>query len=77
MKEVSAHIKGWINYLEDYRNCLLDYLLFPITQTVENNLMSSDEKIEKIKIIIENLYLEKSKLDPRDYGVILPPNPSK
>ncbi len=72
MVEVSKHIRGWINCLSDIRMCHMKHFIHPVRELIKDETMSSDEKIEKIKVIIENHLLEHHKINPKDYGVNVP-----
>jgi hypothetical protein len=71
-KEVSNHIKGWINYLSDTRMCHMKHFIHPVRELIKDESISSNEKIEKIKIIIDGHLLEHHKINPKDYGVNIP-----
>jgi len=70
VSKLSNHVKGWINYLTDFRMCQMKYFIHPVKELIKDESMSSDEKVDKIKIIIEEHSFEQSKLKAKDYGVI-------
>ena len=71
-KKLSKHVKGWINYLTDFRMCQMKYFVHPVRTIIETESMSSDKKVDEIKSIIGNYSLELSKIKEKDYELNIP-----
>lgn len=62
----------WVEYLQDTRNDMANYLLAPIEKTLKDKDLSTEEKIQHINKAVEHLHEKMKGWDVKDYGISLP-----
>lgn len=72
MSELSQHVKGWIEYLQDTRNQTADEFIHPIQRILKETDLNPEEKIEKIEQANARFIQAQSEWNPKEYGVNIP-----
>lgn len=67
--EVSPHTKGWIYYLQDTRNEMLQKFIAPVLEVIKSEVLTAQEKIDKIGLINQEFKHSQMNWNPKEYGV--------